>query len=189
MEVGPNGIPGSPVSLAFCPCTHEAAKTAANPRKTGSQRRRVRPTESLQGSAGIGSDVVDATHVPHLDPSAFQGYRRGRDACVPRVRHLVWADCRTHTTRCFLMFPGTSYCLPATATSVGNPAVVGASLRVVSVPSRVPREPQLQVTAHIRPLRGKDAVHHRVAHGAVLPRGMVADDAVPFRAQTLDRAL
>jgi len=45
------------------------------------------------------------------------------------------------------------------------------------------------MTPDIRPLGRKDAVHHRVAHGAVLPRGVVTDDAVPLRADPFDGAL
>src|SRR5260221_4151175 len=50
-------------------------------------------------------------------------------------------------------------------------------------------EPQVEVPPDVGPLRGEDAVHDRVSHGAVAPRGMVPDDAVSLRAERLDRAL
>src|SRR5476651_1688491 len=45
------------------------------------------------------------------------------------------------------------------------------------------------MTPDVGPLRGEDAVHHRVAHGAVLPLRVVTDDAVLLRADPFDRAL
>src|SRR6185295_4060607 len=54
---------------------------------------------------------------------------------------------------------------------------------------RVPLEAQLEVALHVGPLAGEDAVQHRVAHGAVATRGVVADDAVLLRAERLDRSL
>src|SRR4051794_25348407 len=46
-----------------------------------------------------------------------------------------------------------------------------------------------QMFSHVRPLRGEHAVHHRVAHRAVAPRPVMADDAVLLRAERLDCAL
>src|SRR5262245_28350906 len=50
-------------------------------------------------------------------------------------------------------------------------------------------QPELQVALHVRPLRGEDAVHHRVPDRAVASRPVVADRAVLLRAQRLDGAL
>src|SRR2546428_2097373 len=46
-----------------------------------------------------------------------------------------------------------------------------------------------QMALHVRPFRGEHAVHHGVAHRAVAPRPVVANDAVLLRAERLDRAL
>src|SRR6516225_9324446 len=53
----------------------------------------------------------------------------------------------------------------------------------------MPREPQLQVTPDVVPLRRENAVHHRVADRAILPRGVVAEHPVLLRAETFDRTL
>src|ERR1041384_2066726 len=50
-------------------------------------------------------------------------------------------------------------------------------------------QPAFEMTFHAGPLRGKHAVHHGVAHAAVAPRPVMADDAVLLRAERLDRAL
>src|ERR1700748_3109490 len=53
----------------------------------------------------------------------------------------------------------------------------------------MPRQSHLEMTPHVRPLTGEDAVHHRIAHGAVLSGGVVTDDAISLRAETFYRSL
>src|SRR4051794_24608127 len=48
---------------------------------------------------------------------------------------------------------------------------------------------ELEMLAHARPLVFEHAVHHRVAHAAVAPRPVMADDAILLRAKRLDRTL
>src|SRR5438034_7402755 len=48
---------------------------------------------------------------------------------------------------------------------------------------------QFQMALQVRPFRGEHAVNHGVAHRAVAPQRMVADDPILFRAQRLDGAL
>src|SRR5262245_43325665 len=50
-------------------------------------------------------------------------------------------------------------------------------------------EAELQVTLHVRPFGGKDAVHDGVANAAVAPRRVMPDHAVLLRAQGLDGTL
>src|SRR5689334_365952 len=68
-------------------------------------------------------------------------------------------------------------------------------LPTVPMPSRptlmgfIAFQPELQVALHVRPFGGEHAVQDGVADGAVAARRMVADHAVFFRAERLDRAL
>src|SRR2546430_1134636 len=48
---------------------------------------------------------------------------------------------------------------------------------------------QFQMALQVRPFRGEHAVNHGVAHRAVAPQRMVADDPILFCAQRLDGAL
>src|SRR5678815_4543420 len=53
----------------------------------------------------------------------------------------------------------------------------------------MPVQSEKEVLLHVGPLVREDAVHHGVADGAVAPRPVVADHAVLFRPERLDRAL
>src|SRR5687768_8620676 len=50
-------------------------------------------------------------------------------------------------------------------------------------------EAHLEMALHVRPFGGEHAVEHGVAHAAVAPRPVAADDAVLLRAESLDGAL
>src|SRR5437899_4771355 len=53
----------------------------------------------------------------------------------------------------------------------------------------MPGEPQLEVPAHVRPLRGEYAVHHHIARAAIAPNPEMPDHAVLLRTERFDRAL
>lgn len=53
----------------------------------------------------------------------------------------------------------------------------------------MPCEPQLEVAAHVWPLGGENAVHHRVARRAVAPGLVVTEDAVLPRPEAGDGTL
>ena len=50
-------------------------------------------------------------------------------------------------------------------------------------------QPQLKMPPHVRPFSSEDTVYHRVAHGPVPARPMMADHAVLLGTQSLDRPL
>src|SRR5215475_13703802 len=53
----------------------------------------------------------------------------------------------------------------------------------------MPGQTQFQISLHVGPLAGEYAVENRVARRSVAARRMMPDDAVLFRAQSLDRPL
>src|SRR5262245_3367987 len=111
-----------------------------------------------------------------------------------------------------LAFPPVSFLAFATALSatramrIARPArrLISLALRLrtsqvppptVPIPSRptligfISFQSELQMLFHSRPFVAQHAVHHRVAHAAVAPRPVMADDAVLLRAERLDRLL
>src|SRR4051812_48128410 len=73
----------------------------------------------------------------------------------------------------------TSQVPPPTVPMPSSPTLIGF----------ISLQPELEMFAHARPFVGEDAVHDGVAHAAVAPRPVVADDAVLLRTQRLDGAL
>src|SRR5690242_15500979 len=69
---------------------------------------------------------------------------------------------------------GCAQAVSASASSVAMPETFNRFTRM-SRPSSMAREAQLEVPLHVAPLRGKNAVHHRIAHGAVTTHLMMTN--------------